>query len=225
MLRSKSIFTILLTLSFLSEKAKAQGFWWWRQPTEQIIIGYAQLPEEQAKRINQSNKLYVDESPYLNRLGLGFYLINDPRVWLGKEGGWYCAIKANESKMRNIEKVYIPKSYEQKIWNRVEQVNLWGGTEEVIVDYIEFESKPKILQPEKALRFSLNWQMQMLIPTKVVDNGDLDLWGKCFRSENELKQFSYNIIDWESWNIKGDRGKPVYDPVFRFGKGGEVTWW
>ncbi|KAJ5047637.1 uncharacterized protein L3040_003458 [Drepanopeziza brunnea f. sp. 'multigermtubi'] len=76
--------------------------------------------------------------------------------------------------------------------------------------------------PHAALRFSwvsgINWQLQMLSPAKVVNNGVLELRAKCFESKDELKEFSDAVIDWdgkEEWPIRGVRGPPDILPVPR----------
>ncbi|KAI9055291.1 hypothetical protein LZ554_000252 [Drepanopeziza brunnea f. sp. 'monogermtubi'] len=219
MLRSKSTLAVLLALSFFLERA--QGFWW----DDHVLIGFATLPEDQARRINEDNKPFVEEnqatlinkdnnpdvgesstSPRLPRLGLGLYL-------------------ANKRKMDDIGKVYIPRYYEKSAsdgkkaeetskgwtpapsWDQTtdERQELWGADEKVIVDYIKSQSL--VSKPEKALRFSIDWQWQMLIPTKVVNGGDLDLWAKCYKSEKELvEEFGKEAIDWKSaFDIKGDQ--------------------
>ncbi|KAI9054175.1 hypothetical protein LZ554_001346 [Drepanopeziza brunnea f. sp. 'monogermtubi'] len=204
MLRSKSIFAILLAFSLLF--SRAQGSWWRRN----MVIGYTALSEEEAKRINEDNKLHVPDESSQARLGPGFYMVNEPGNWPREAGNWYCAIKARKRRIKRASKVYIPRSYEKLSREGVEQQALWFQDETVIKEYIE--SDALVPDSEKALRFS--WvrilrkrQLQMVIPTKAVEDDQLKLWAKCFESQEKLKEFSKDVINWEGWTIRGDRGK------------------
>ncbi|KAI9051830.1 hypothetical protein LZ554_004092 [Drepanopeziza brunnea f. sp. 'monogermtubi'] len=203
MLRSKSMFAILLALSSLLSRAQA---FWWDVLLEQNVIGYATVPTSQALRINEDNKLYVPEFEYRPQLGPGIYLVNEPGSWQGDEGSWYCAIKARRWKMNRIKKVFIPKTYLSLTDDGIKENQLWGAEEGVILEYIKMLM---ISKPAKALRFSwvkgIRWQLQMAIPKEVVEKDDLDLWAQCFESEEELFEFSSDIVNFEAWTIAGDQ--------------------
>ncbi|EKD17087.1 hypothetical protein MBM_04664 [Drepanopeziza brunnea f. sp. 'multigermtubi' MB_m1] len=209
MLRSKTIFAILLALSFLSNRA--QGDMSLKIFERRRVIGYAIVSEDEAERIND-NKLYVEESASPTQLGNGFIIVSEISKEMRGEENWYCAVQANKNKLKNIDKAYIPKSYKKRTWP--EERNLWGEGEKAIVRYLW--SISFVRKPFAALRFSwvkgtTNQQMQMLIPTKVVNNGGLDLSVQCFESEDELKRFSDDVVDWgdsEVWDIKGNLGIP-----------------
>ncbi|KAI9051729.1 hypothetical protein LZ554_004769 [Drepanopeziza brunnea f. sp. 'monogermtubi'] len=223
----KSIFATLLTLSFLFNGAQAQGWPEWLkkpnsfqwpktpklfQPEERIVIGYAAVSRWAATSINEFRELWVDDSPHNLQLGPGVYLSNTAGNWINQpqEESWFCVVKAKKSKIKSAPKVYIPHMYEQLtpehgfVWRE-----LWGKDEAVIVEYIRSEAFIK--KPKEALRFS--WvkdtrtsQLQMVVPTGVVNDNGLDIWAQCFESENELKQVSDKTVDWEAWKIKGNPG-------------------
>jgi hypothetical protein len=135
---------------------------------------------------------------------------------------WYCAVKARKWKTKRAGKVVVPAFYTKDTANgRVGPVQLWGQKEEVIEEYIKSEAKIK--EAEKALRFSWDKDddliLQMAIPTAMVDKAptssfkrfipfasrsELDLWAQCWETEEELHQFSDDVIAWEKWDVKGD---------------------
>ncbi|EKD12396.1 uncharacterized protein L3040_001004 [Drepanopeziza brunnea f. sp. 'multigermtubi'] len=253
MLRSKSTLAVLLALSFFFDRA--QAFWWDKHVLIGFTVlseDQAKLvnkdnklsfvQEDQAELLNEGNEPDGEDSLDSPRLGLGLYLVNEPGGLPDEDddddddddddereekkgGNWYCAVAANERKMGDIGKVFIPKSLEKSTsdggkakeidegwqptsWSQTtpkERQELWGADEEVIVDYIK--SMGVVSKPKKAVRFAINWQWQMLIPTKVVNGGDLDLWANCYESEEDLvEEFSTEAIDWKSaFEIKGDR--------------------
>ncbi|KAJ5033585.1 uncharacterized protein L3040_008697 [Drepanopeziza brunnea f. sp. 'multigermtubi'] len=211
MLRSTFTFATLLALSFLFNEA--HGFWFGK-----MVIGYATVSKEEAEKINEHNKLYehdklhVTESASPTQLGPGVYMVNKPDIWKGEGGSWYCAIKASKWQMKKIRKAYIPRSLLKLESGVSRRIFLWNQDETVIVNYMSSELWMR--KPQKALRFSWvrrgYWEMQMLIPTDVVKKDKLDLWAKCFESEDELVRFSGDIINWAgTWGIKGDRGRPT----------------
>ncbi|KAI9053482.1 hypothetical protein LZ554_002438 [Drepanopeziza brunnea f. sp. 'monogermtubi'] len=153
-------------------------------------------------------------------LGAGFYMLNKPSGWEATDGSWYCAIKARTSRIRKTPKVWIPKDYEEQTARGPESSELWNQDEDVIVNYIQTEAllyEPDAEAAQKALRLSWvrgannQWQLQMLIPTNVLNNNDLKLWAKCFDSEDGLKKFSDKVIPWDDsteWNVQGARYYP-----------------
>ncbi|EKD17181.1 uncharacterized protein L3040_005399 [Drepanopeziza brunnea f. sp. 'multigermtubi'] len=208
---SKSIFTILLALIFLFNRAQAFLF-----SDDREVIGYRTVGEEEAELINDGNKPYRDEfydaeRAGINQLGNGFYMTAVPAGWAGDptEKNWYCVIEAEKENIEDVGKAWIPEFYQKMTWNgQFEEENLWVGDEEVIVDYIESLTP----NPEKALRFSyisyVGWDLQMVIPTQVLNDDELELWAQCFESKEELLEYSDKTVDWESWGILGDPGLP-----------------
>ncbi|KAJ5032492.1 uncharacterized protein L3040_009095 [Drepanopeziza brunnea f. sp. 'multigermtubi'] len=185
------------------------------------LIGYAIASEEQARLINDGHKPRllppVEGSEPAGALGAGFYMLNKPSGWRATEESWYCAIRAKKSKIKKISKVWIPKAYEKRTEEGILDQELWDQSEDVITEYIQAEAS--IDDPEaaeKALRFSWvmgasDWQLQMLIPTNVLNNYNLDLWARCFDSEDELKKRWNYVVPWDSssrWDIEGIRGNP-----------------
>ncbi|KAI9050031.1 hypothetical protein LZ554_006176 [Drepanopeziza brunnea f. sp. 'monogermtubi'] len=195
MLRSKSISAILLALSFLFNVAQA---WPWSS----IVIGYATVPEDVARRINEDNKPYLGDEISQRKLGDGFPLVNDPLAWQGNRGNWYCAVKAKKHALENVDKVWITRS-------------LWDLPETDIVTYIRSLKPLWKARPEKALRFS--WvdgksAMRMLIPRAMVEGGDLGLHAECFNSGQDRMDYSSDYIKWDSWQITGYREARNPDP-------------
>ncbi|EKD20872.1 uncharacterized protein L3040_000974 [Drepanopeziza brunnea f. sp. 'multigermtubi'] len=189
MLQSKSIFAILLALSLLF--SEAHGFWW-----NMKVIGYARVPPGTASLINADNKVHIEERPDYDILGRGFYLGQEPsysHLGEGEEGFWYCAIKARDWNMKNINKVFVPERY--WIGGLFKEVNLEA--------YLKWLTNKK---PEKQLRFTFiersDTQMQMLIPISMINNDDLDLWAQCYESEQQLRDSSKHFKDFIKWSSK-----------------------
>ncbi|KAI9052321.1 hypothetical protein LZ554_003673 [Drepanopeziza brunnea f. sp. 'monogermtubi'] len=203
MLRSKSTFAILLASIFHG----AQGF----LGINNDVIGFANVPVDLARRINEDNNLHVNELAARWQVGPGFYLLDDPNWFTPNVESRVCIVEANLEKMQAIRKVWIPKIFET--WgdfNEIRTNQLWGQPEQVILDYIQYELL--IEPPESVLRFSWSYgSRQMTIPTDVVNNNDLDFWAECYETlaelKNELKdelraEDSEQIIDWEAmWRI------------------------
>ncbi|KAI9051254.1 hypothetical protein LZ554_005355 [Drepanopeziza brunnea f. sp. 'monogermtubi'] len=204
MLRPKSIFAIiLLTLSFLSGKAQGR------------ILGYSFLQNKEALRTEENNGIVVGglgPSPNRDQLGSGLYISNQPSDLPDLEGGWYCII-TTKRRIDRLGKVFIPRVYDSMVrGGETQEQGLWGEDDKVIVDYIRYW----VLEPEKALRFSwvqndLNPSLKliMVVPTKVLEDADLDLRGICFLTRDKLMEKSNKVIDWESWGIIGYRQHPV----------------
>ncbi|EKD20056.1 hypothetical protein MBM_02008 [Drepanopeziza brunnea f. sp. 'multigermtubi' MB_m1] len=194
MLRLQSTFALLLALSLFFNKA--HGFWWpW---SKSQVIGYAMVSEEHADLINTENDLVVEDTTDY-QIGPGFYLRDKPS-WESQAGKWYCVVKADKKKMKEIRKTLIPEYYESNIKpGRKQKIQLWGAEEEVILHYIR--SYQRMYEPEEVLRFSringLDQQLQMNIPTKMAIDGDLGFWAKCFETKEKLRKYSDKTIEWE----------------------------
>ncbi|EKD16067.1 uncharacterized protein L3040_003506 [Drepanopeziza brunnea f. sp. 'multigermtubi'] len=221
MLRSKSTLATLLALGSLFNGA--QGL----PGAHDQVIGYAKVSSRQAQRIiMHTNRLPVEESRPDQLIGPGFYMMNKPDWDVDEEDrSRYCVIKANKKKMEEIEKVWVPKSYEQKNADgETVKQNLWGEEEEVILEYIQIildlaksseastseASTSEVLmpKPERVLRFSSvpdrYWLYQMNIPTELVNDNDLELRPTCFESVQNLKEnYGDDRIDWrDDWKIR-----------------------
>ncbi|EKD15297.1 hypothetical protein MBM_06513 [Drepanopeziza brunnea f. sp. 'multigermtubi' MB_m1] len=196
MLRSNYFLTTLLASGLVFSRAQAFLL--------DSVIGYATVSAEAAESNNLNNELYFDET--ITRLGAGVYVVNNP-LHLESEG-WACVIKADTVKFNQVGKVWIPKSYQRMTADDPrEQENIWDESEEVIVDYIQ----TLMPEPGKALRFSwvrnrTNWQLRMLIPTKVVERDDLDLRADCFESRDMMINEVGDIVPWLTWTIQGQSG-------------------
>jgi hypothetical protein len=113
-------------------------------------------------------------------------------------------------KIAKARKIYIPEYVQRVTWDgERKDVVLWHGDEKLIVHYIGAWISE---DPEKALRFSWiyehGWDLQMLIPTNIINSNGLDLWSKCFETKEELKKHSSETIEWERWGIDGESGNP-----------------
>ncbi|EKD15536.1 hypothetical protein MBM_06164 [Drepanopeziza brunnea f. sp. 'multigermtubi' MB_m1] len=205
---AKSICAILLAVSFLFDRAR--GF---PSGGTRVTIGYRTEEAELINFLRQPfrDREYDEEADGLNQLGHGFYMINEPAGWPGRplEDNWFCVIKADGDKVKNAAKIYIPERYSKLTWNaRTEEVYLWAGEEETVLEYIE----SMIPNPERALRFS--WivaggsMQQMVIPSDIINYNELDMWAQCFQTAEELYRCSSEIIDWKSWEITGNPGIP-----------------
>ncbi|KAI9050363.1 hypothetical protein LZ554_005529 [Drepanopeziza brunnea f. sp. 'monogermtubi'] len=217
-LQSKSICAILLASSFASGFTwspflnKAQGLLGRRQ-----IIGYRTVNRLEADIINDNHKPFrdkrLDENGRYHQLGHGFYISNEAAFWKGRRGDWYCAVKADKNKIAKADKIYIPEYYPKTTSDGpIKKTHLWAGDEDEILEYIE-SAKSMIPNPEKALRFSLimyeGLSLQMVVPTDMVNDDELDLWGKCFETKKELLEYSGETINWKKrWGIIGDPGQP-----------------
>jgi DNA-directed RNA polymerase subunit F len=105
--------------------------------------------------------------------------------------------------MDQVRKVWIPEFWEREnSFGQNEKKELFED-EEQTVEYIKTLVES---EPEKALRFSdvgLNGELQMLIPTGVVNSGDLKLWAVCYEQEEDLSAEFSNEVSWETWGIEG----------------------
>ncbi|EKD15337.1 hypothetical protein MBM_06553 [Drepanopeziza brunnea f. sp. 'multigermtubi' MB_m1] len=212
LLLTRSICAILLALSFLLDRAHG----WFFHGRE--LIGYRAVTEDQARFINDGNKLSTEEiydkpGESLNQIGEGFYLYNDPSCGNEKpsENNWFCAIEADKEKMAKATKVWI-----QEFWTRWAsddesvELDLWAGDESLVKQYIRWELRRS---PVRALRFSwiiLNgWKPQMVIPNDTIRRNALQIWAQCYRTKEELYRYSSEIINWEAkWEINGEAGLP-----------------
>ncbi|EKD17913.1 hypothetical protein MBM_03685 [Drepanopeziza brunnea f. sp. 'multigermtubi' MB_m1] len=129
--------------------------------------------------------------------------VPEPAGWPAQPGDWHCALTADSRKLERIGKAWIKYTWIREKDDEIELFNLIGD-EERIVEYLG----TLVAEPERALRFSdvgAREELQMLIPTAVVNGGDLDLWAVCFETEAELRAFSDEVVDWEAWgDIQGE---------------------
>ncbi|EKD13042.1 hypothetical protein MBM_08804 [Drepanopeziza brunnea f. sp. 'multigermtubi' MB_m1] len=190
MLLSTSICATLLALSFCFSKAEADD--------NRKVIGYRTVAKV------HRDEAFDNEDFYLNSIGFGVYMVQEPAGWFGQESDWYCVIRADIEKIDSIDKAWIPLTWEKENEDgKVEKIELYGE-EELTVEYIRSLMIP---EPEKALRLSTiddEGSLQMLIPTKVVNSGVLDLWAICFETPEKLAEFSNEFPEWDDWDIKGE---------------------
>ncbi|KAI9048303.1 hypothetical protein LZ554_008098 [Drepanopeziza brunnea f. sp. 'monogermtubi'] len=203
MLLSKSTCVILLASSPLLNKAQGRE-----------VIGYRTVNKEEADLINlfgkpfRDKKFDGDKTSYIHQLGNGFYMSNKPASWVADPWDWYCAIRADADKIRKADKIFIPKYWNRATSDGLLRKYLWGGKEDFILEYIG----SMISDPEEAIRFGWivyhEWELQMVIPTDMLNEDEFDLWGECFETKDELMRHSSAIIEWATWNIIGNPGYP-----------------
>ncbi|KAI9055926.1 hypothetical protein LZ554_000861 [Drepanopeziza brunnea f. sp. 'monogermtubi'] len=193
MLLSQSTCSILLALGFLYSKAYGRD-----------VIAYRTVSKEEAESINELERPYrdieFDAFADSNPLGNALYTVNKPAGWQAKDDDYYCVIKADREKIQRASKVWVPKMPSS------------NAVEEHVLQYIE--SLRVVPDPWKALRFSHisepGGDLQMAIPTEMVNNNDLDLWAKCWETKEDLTEDSDEIVDWMSWGIIGVPGTPGF---------------
>ncbi|EKD16202.1 uncharacterized protein L3040_009559 [Drepanopeziza brunnea f. sp. 'multigermtubi'] len=214
---SKSLCAILLVFSFLF--SRAQGGVIGQVVYDREVIGYRTVSPLEAAKINEKNKptrdlIFGQIRQFKNQLGTGFSLTQVPALWEGdpRVKNWYCVVEADREKMEEAQKVYIPEYYENTYQNgRRQEIQLWFAGDRYIMEYI-WQYIRHSQGGEKALRFSYiaskGYNMQMVIPTEVVNKDELELWSECFKTKEELLAYSDKTVNWDSWNIKGEIGLP-----------------
>ncbi|KAI9055112.1 hypothetical protein LZ554_000077 [Drepanopeziza brunnea f. sp. 'monogermtubi'] len=198
------LYSILLASSFLFNTAYGK----------EEVIGYRVVSPDEAEGINDREKPYnykaYDDDSLSPQLGRGFYMTNIPDSQLALADEWYCVIKADSDKIEKADKVWIPKTYEDKEGS----TELWTGNEDAILEYIK-SLVPD--DPDEALRFSYiisaGDKLQMVIPPKAIDEDDLDLWAQCWETEEEQKEHSSETVQWTTWKISGTSGASDRDEM------------
>ncbi|EKD20630.1 hypothetical protein MBM_01312 [Drepanopeziza brunnea f. sp. 'multigermtubi' MB_m1] len=153
------------------------------------------------------------DDTFLHQLGNGFYMTNMPASWEGDPLDWYCVIEADTHKIIEAPKIFIPEFWDIPTEAGPERMYLWSGVEGLILEYIG----SKISHPKEAIRFGWilfrEWELQMLIPTDLLNDDKFDLWGECFETKDELRQRSNENIEWTAWTISGNPGYPSDEGV------------
>ncbi|EKD13682.1 uncharacterized protein L3040_005694 [Drepanopeziza brunnea f. sp. 'multigermtubi'] len=178
------------------------------------IIGYRMVRPEEAAAINTLHRPFRDEAfdeqhARYNQLGSGFSMSQAPAGWLTtRRSAWQCVIEADSEKIKKAQKIWIPESYSEtteggetkttKLWD------YWVSNDDAILKYIESMNVP---EPEKAIRFAIARDapdvLQMVIPTKVINDNELDFSAACWKTKRELLQHAKEVVDWKSWDIAG----------------------
>ncbi|KAI9054581.1 hypothetical protein LZ554_001734 [Drepanopeziza brunnea f. sp. 'monogermtubi'] len=211
MLLPQSICSVLLASSFLFSRAQGQD------DDNRIIIGYRTVSEDEAEDINMMQRPMRDKAFDMANydeghrpIGSGFYMVNVPAGWKAQDEDWHCVIKANKAEFDEAIKVWIPEYMHIIVSDSVvTQLKLWTGNEENIDYYI---ASLGLFPMGRELLFSrikgVDTMLQMLIPTDMVNNQDLDLWSQCWRTKDELKAYASETVKWENWYIAGEPGIP-----------------
>ncbi|KAI9055276.1 hypothetical protein LZ554_000238 [Drepanopeziza brunnea f. sp. 'monogermtubi'] len=192
---SQYIGPLLLAWSFLFSRAQGR-----------IVIGYRTVNEEEARATNENNmpfrpSSYDSDDAIAKQLGHGYYLTNQPGGWPGspRRKNWYCAVEGAVKPLREVSKIWVPKYYEQEIeFAKYQTTNLWAGNETLILDYIK--SWLPDIDAKKALRFSyihrFGMNLQMAIPTDMINDNALDFHAQCFETVDELMGHESETVDW-----------------------------
>ncbi|EKD13055.1 hypothetical protein MBM_08817 [Drepanopeziza brunnea f. sp. 'multigermtubi' MB_m1] len=200
MLSSQSVCSVLLALGVLLDRAHGKK-----------VIAYRTVAKEEAAYINEHHKPHRDkiyderrDRNFKRQLGNGFYTVNKPGNWDGVGDEWYCVIEADDDKMEEVGKVWVPKTTPG---DGGRPKHLWDD-EDAILEYIG----TLMPDPEKALRFSYIVplpKLQMVIPTEMINSDELDFSAECWQTQAELEAYSSETVDWTSWKIAGeDPGPP-----------------
>ncbi|KAK1991508.1 hypothetical protein LX36DRAFT_675194 [Colletotrichum falcatum] len=178
-----------------------------RAAVARIVIGYRVVSQAEAAEINKINRPFRDpnyeDTEGWSQLGNGVYTSPRPAGWIHRERDWHCAIKADEHRFAAASKAWIPYDdyYGNQMWNRGERA---------ISDYIDNSLH---LDSDKTLRLSYvaghGLNVQMLIPTAMVNSDALDFYAQCFRTKEELQRYSDEVVDYDRWpNVIGYKGDP-----------------
>ncbi|EKD21302.1 hypothetical protein MBM_00415 [Drepanopeziza brunnea f. sp. 'multigermtubi' MB_m1] len=208
----------MLPLQYLWPTVVALGFLVNRSQAEDVLIGYRTVSEAEALLINANNKPFRDKAfddvQGLNQIGNGIYLVNTNGGWKGRkhQTKWYCYFLADQERLNKTEKVWVPKSYKKTGFFRSKTTRIWFEGEAVVAKYV----KKIVKDANNAIRFSWLYEpdldMEMLIPTEMVNNDALGLYAQC--SQNRLELSYTEVVDWSSWAIAGDSGPYDYATLF-----------
>ncbi|KAI9052022.1 hypothetical protein LZ554_004276 [Drepanopeziza brunnea f. sp. 'monogermtubi'] len=204
---SRLLCPILLALSFLFNTAHAIAI--------RTTLGYRTVTPAEASAINENQRPVPGNFDGEGNGQLGnnqFYMINTSPAWEAGPDAWYCVVEAEIEALDNADKIWIPEFDD---FNRTleDDVYLWAGDEALIVQYIAIY----LDHPTRALRFS--WIsfvendpepiLQMVIPPEIIEDRSLDLWARCFSTQEELRNYSPLEVDWLNWeDILGEPGDP-----------------
>ncbi|WDK22745.1 hypothetical protein CGRA01v4_14035 [Colletotrichum graminicola] len=158
------------------------------------VIGYRVVSKGEAERINERhtpirNDMYDSETG--NQIGSGVHLVPYPGGWMEIPNiqDWHCVFKADQDRLRRATKVWIPP-------------RLWWSRNSVIREYVN-----QYGDPDQTLRFSYidQWQdgrvLQMVIPTKMVNDDTLDFFAICFPTLGDLTRYENQYISWPDWGL------------------------
>ncbi|KAI9049716.1 hypothetical protein LZ554_005868 [Drepanopeziza brunnea f. sp. 'monogermtubi'] len=189
---------LLLLLSFLFTKAQA----------DRKIIGYRMIPEHKATAVNVEHNPDAENN---DEWSGPFYLSNKAGTGEDFDNDWYCVIQADEDKVDENGKAWIPREY-----NGIPEgifplgTRLWRN-ETAQIDYIS--SLFPDVAPHTVLRFLYFEEMDppqvmMIFHPEFLSHNELDLWAECFPTLEDLYE-NYpdkTTVSWMDWTIEGDPG-------------------
>ncbi|KAI9052211.1 hypothetical protein LZ554_003570 [Drepanopeziza brunnea f. sp. 'monogermtubi'] len=169
---------------------------------------------------NENKKPYMDETidqerRILNVLGPGYYTRNKAAEWIkhipglwGSKAQWYCVIEADMDEFEELSKVWIPESYSETDENgEVKTTDLWTWDSDNEADIHKYIQTKDVRDPKNTILFSAMrnepGEVQMVIPTGLLGDDDLDFSAQCFETLEELGKYSEKTVDWMSWDIVG----------------------
>ncbi|KAI9055644.1 hypothetical protein LZ554_000588 [Drepanopeziza brunnea f. sp. 'monogermtubi'] len=210
----------MLPLQYLWPVLVALGFLVNQSQAEDVLIGYRTVSEAEALLINAENKPIRDKAfdgvERRSQLGDGIYLVNTNGGWRGRNHWypneikfWYCYFLADQELLDKAGKVWVPRYVKERGLFGSKTKRLWFEGEAVVAKYV----KKIVKNADNAIRFSWlyepNVDMEMLIPTEMVNNGALGLKAQC--SPDMLDLTYTDVVDWSSWAIAGDPGPGPHD--------------
>ncbi|KAJ0158445.1 hypothetical protein CTA2_11559 [Colletotrichum tanaceti] len=178
----KHLFLLLISLFILTR-------------AEREILGYRRVSREEAVEINRRNNIFR-ESSYDRlaydkaeaQIGNGVYLSFTIYSYEKNSDYWWCYVKADRGKLRRAPKVWIPES-------------LWGHPESQIASYVrrhlhQGESADSALRLSRMKSYP-NGYDQVLIPTSMVQNDELDTFAKCYEEDSDVPV--KEDVDYDEW--------------------------
>ncbi|EKD12451.1 uncharacterized protein L3040_001064 [Drepanopeziza brunnea f. sp. 'multigermtubi'] len=201
--QSTTICSILLALGFFLNSAYGVN----RNGRE--FIGYRVVYDREAEYINSHLKPYRDprlDDDEVTQIGQGFDLVNKPEGFQTEPSEeyfqWFCVVEADSAKLKAASKVWIPEhTYDDDGRER----KLWFQSDETLLNYVKTKVEEN---PENAIRFSYMQyhpeEFQMVLPTSMVNNDELNLWAYCYKRKEDLQNYWRETIKWQRWNIAGD---------------------
>ncbi|KAK1579388.1 uncharacterized protein LY79DRAFT_564372 [Colletotrichum navitas] len=161
------------------------------------LIGYRRVNRLEAFEINQRRNIFRDPArdDLANRnqaaqIGNGVYLSMTVNGYDGERNDWWCYVLAEMGPLGQAPKVWIPK-------------RLWDKPEINTAAYVQGHlNEPE--SPDYALRLSQtkgypSGYIQMLIPTRMVQDNTLGTSAYCYRNRQELPYHQPVSYDWRNF--------------------------
>ncbi|WQF76315.1 hypothetical protein CDEST_01329 [Colletotrichum destructivum] len=162
---------------------------------DKILLGYRRVNKLEADQIKKEKNIFrdikFDEKAKLKgwaQIGYGVYLSMAVHSYRDNPKDWWCYVEAERDQLVAAPKVWIPKDY-------------WYHPEEEIEGYVQSQLAKKE-HASSAIRMSKveaghENNIQMLIPTWMVQQNVLETSARCYQTVNELPYV--NPVSYENW--------------------------